>query len=388
MLQRTWRNELLQSAERDLEKLDLLESASVSLYPGLNAFAHLKQLRINLDAKEPSKKILSSSELKLPRWRLVTSGDDKDDGIRCRGVYQRPTNTLRGTSVSEDVDVFVEWTRFDLDISLDAKLHLYQRIDNLARMLHSSSNRHPDLHTLDCVGYVEDVPRTRYGIVYLAPPTSAAAPTPSAIQTLAHLLAKSPTPDLNVRFKLAHTLAIALWSCHSLDWLHKTLCPQNILFFNDPDPTVDTTSSPPVLGPPHLAGFDSSRPDHLDEMTVASRNEIGQDLYRHPLSLGVWRQKYRKSFDIYSLGLVLLEIGLWKGLEVFCRGKHGKYTPAALRDKIVQVVVPGLGAKTGRVYRGVVERCLGYEDVGGVAEGMTPHQVMEWVVLTLEGLKV
>ena len=449
-LQRTWTNELLQSAQRDLSKLDILESASQGAYPGLSTFANLKRLQINLDAAVPSRKILSSSELKIPRWRIKEYIDDPAQMTRCRGIYQKPTDTLKGSSVSEDVNVFVEWTAFDPNMDMEQRCQIYQNVDNLARMLHSSSNRHPDLHTLDCVGYVEDTQRHRYGMVYLSVPPSAASSAGNdtqsnlvSISSLANLIISTPTPFLDMRFNLAHTVAVALWSCHTLDWLHKTLCPHNILFFHNhteqlpvrpksqdklqvpakkrepPSPLSSSAEDlPPSPGPtsngsntastgtspsnsssvditsPYLAGFDSSRPDHIEEMSTAPRNLQGEEIYRHPDSLGQQRLKYRKGFDIYSLGLLLLEIGLWKSLETFHRGKYSKYSPAAFREKIVMALVPLLGAKTGRRYMEVVGKCLSYEEPdeksqqGWKPDKVGPHQMMDWVVQTLEGLQV
>ncbi|OAF61106.1 hypothetical protein VC83_02702 [Pseudogymnoascus destructans] len=53
-------------------------------------------------------------------------------------------------------------------------------------------------------------------------------------------------------------------------------------------------------------------------MNVASRNPSSLDLHRYPSSLeGIDRKSYSKGFDIYSLGLVMLEIRLWKILQAY-----------------------------------------------------------------------
>jgi hypothetical protein len=384
-LERAWTNELLTTAQRDMEHLKLLETAAGGKYPGLNALAQLKQLRINLDAREPSKKILSSSELKIPIWRLKDYSNEPTDSKHVRAIYQKPTNDLKGSSVSEDVHVLLDWIEWEPDMSMDSRLHIYQRVDNLARMLHSCSSRHPDLHTLDCLGYSEDAANNRYGIIHVGPPTrgetrSKAIPP---FQTLSSVIEDNSkrNADLDVRFKLAHTLAIALWSFHSLDWLHKSFGSFNILFFES---GAATASEHHNLSSPYVVGFDSSRPDGLTEMTADPKFTDSQELYRHPDSLGMWRQSYRKSFDIYSLGLVLLEIGLWKSIRAVYKPR---YSHAVFREKIIQGLAPALGAKTGSIYKSVVERCLTFDE-SAEKEDMTPHEVLEWVVITLEGLKV
>ena len=400
--QRTWRNELLDATQRSVQNLDLLENASSGKYPQLNTLAKLKHLRINLDAQEPSKKVLSTSELKIPRWRLKFDG--ATDSTRIQGVYQRPTDTMKDGQVAEEVPVLIDFISYEQYQDIDSRLHLYQRVDNLARMLHSASNRHPDLHTLDCLGYLDDTSATRYGIVHLLPENVSQSLKNPNFLSLSTVIEDSyrKTPDLDARFRLAHSLAIALWSFHSLDWLHKAFYPSNILFF----PSSSATSGPtPIhhnLDHPFVLGFDSSRPEHLSEMSAAAPQSLPHlpDLYRHPDSLGIWRQSYRKSYDIYSLGLALLEIGLWTSIKGYWKQK---YTPNVFKQKILGGILPHLGSKTGPRYRTVVERCLRYGDdleqlpephgTGGKGEAkknekVPPNQMIEWVVTSLERLSV
>ncbi|CAD6446648.1 dbeea0d6-1fc2-480d-83de-0d180f986e3f-CDS [Sclerotinia trifoliorum] len=373
-LHRTWTNELLQGAHRDLGKLKMLETASSGVYPALNVSANLKQLRINLDEKE-TKNFKPTYTLKIQRHALVVKNANM---ARIHGQY-------KNSSLVESQEIIVEWVEYDRE-DLDARLNHLRRIDDLARMIHSASDRHPDLHTIDCLGYTDDSTSSRYGLIYHSPSSASSSSTLNALITSSDFR----TPDLGDRFKLAHTLSVALWSLHSLDWLHKNLCSSNILFF----PSAYTKSpgiskerdNVPNISTPYLLGFDASRPDHMGEMSIASRNPTAADLHRHPLSLhspSCPRKQYCKSFDIYSLGLILLEIGLWKTLQMYHK-PH--YSAERFRDKIVvQNLVPGLGSKVGRGYKEVVERCLAVkEDLTGVEAGV----LMEFVVGRLEGLRV
>jgi hypothetical protein len=370
-LHRTWQNELLQNAQRDLNKLNLLESASNGVYPQLTASANLKQLRVNLDAKSDSS-FKPTFALKIQRPLLGIS--DKDPR-RSLGSYDNPAGE-KGQSI------VIEWVPYDRD-DVEARFQHMRRIDDLARMVHSASDRHPDLHTIDCLGYTDDTAVSRYGIVYASPAAS--------FSTLSSLITSNDhrTPDLGDRFRLAHTLAVALWSFHSLDWLHKSVCSHNILFFPSAisaSATKPTASAAlvPDISAPFLLGFDASRPDQLVEMSVVSRNPSSLDLHRHPSSLeGIDRRPYCKAFDIYSLGLVLLEIGLWKVLQAYYK-PH--YSAQRFRDRVVlNLLVPGLGSKTGGLYRQVVEMCLGAEEEMG---GIECHKLMEEVVGLLESLRV
>lgn len=362
-LQRAWTHQLLETAQRDLAQLSLLETASTGTYPQLEASAKLKRLRINLDSA-PQAAFRPTSALRVPRPALAMQDGD---ARRCRARHESAG------------DVVVEWVDYDRE-AIDERVAHVRRMDDLARMMHSASSRHPDLHSVDCVGYTDDAACSRYGLVYKAPASS--------FSTL-HALIASPdlkTPDLDARVRLARTLAVALWSLHSLDWLHKSLCGANILFF--PSAFSASATSPtaaaalvPDIASPFLSGFDASRPDLDAALSVAPKNPSIADLHRHPAALrGL---PYCKSFDIYSLGLVLLEIGLWKVLQTYYKAH---YSADRWRDRVVlAALVPGLGSKVGGRYRGVVEMCLRAGDDLTSAEA---GKLMETVVTTLESIRV
>ncbi|KAF4988437.1 hypothetical protein FGRMN_9761 [Fusarium graminum] len=363
--QRAWTHQLLESAQRDITQLSLLETASTGVYPKLTTSANLKKLRINLDAK-PQASFKPTFALKVPRAALDLSKDNSNGG-RSKGRHESAG------------DVVIEWVDYDRN-DVDERVAHVRRLDDLARMMHSASECHPDLHSIDCVGYVDDASRCRYGLVYKAPSSS--------FSTLHDLIASADlkTPDLDDRVRLAHTLAVALWSLHSLDWLHKSLCSSNILFFPSAFSTSAHSSTAaaalvPDIQQPYLTGFDASRPDLDTALSVAPRNPSILTLHRHPASLRGF--PHCKPMDIYTLGLVLLEIGLWKVLQTYHK-PH--YSTDRWRDKVLRAaLVPGLGSKVGRRYRDVVDRCL------AVTEEMTSTEaanVMEEVVTTLEGIRV
>ncbi|KAF3072000.1 hypothetical protein CFAM422_005755 [Trichoderma lentiforme] len=362
--QRAWTHQLLDRAQRDLAELSLLENASSGIYPKLTNSANLKKLRINLDSK-PQESFKPTFALKIGRTSLDIQDLDSPRRVQAHHVTAG--------------DVLIEWVDYDREEIEERVVHV-RRMDDLARMMHSASECHPDLHSIDCLGYTDDSANNRYGLVYKAPASSH-----STLKTLI----SSPdlkTPDLDDRIRLAQTLAVAVWSLHSLDWLHKSICSSNIVFF----PSAFSTSglSPtasaalvPDISLPYLSGFGASRPELDIALSVVPRNPSIEDLHRHPASLR--GRPHIKPFDIYSFGLVLLEIGLWKVLQTYYKAH---YTAERWRDKVVlAVLVPGLGSKVGKRYREVVEMCLRVDEEMSSSEA---GELMEEVVNKLESIRV
>lgn len=370
--QRSWTNQLLASASRDTSELSLLEKASSETYPQLNASANLKKLRINLD-KQPQSTFQPTPKLKVQRDALTLSDEadskvaKEDEVLRCHGLHETSGPVL------------IEWLVYE-PTALDERLLHLRRMDDLARLIHSASTRHPDLHSIDCLGYTDDTANARYGLVYRAPATSS-----SSLHTLISS-SDLKTPDLDDRIRLATTLAVACWSLHSLDWLHKSLCSRNILFFPSgvsaaAQGATASAALIPDITSPYVTGFTASRPDLESSLSLIPRNPSITTLHRHPSSLRGYAAC--KAFDIYSLGLVLLEIGLWKVMETYHK-PH--YSADRWRDKVVlPVLVPGLGSKMGRRYREAVELCLG---VGEGVSSCEAGEVMEEVVGKLEGIRL
>jgi hypothetical protein len=118
------------------------------------------------------------------------------------------------------------------------------------------------------------------------------------------------TPLLEDRFKLALSLATALGKLHSVGWYHQGLQSRNVcLVLHNPGNEHSVVS----FDKPFLFGFTKSRA--IEEKISYEDGDVLGNLYRHP---DRWEPKPSKRHDalhdLYSLGVVLLEIGLWKEL--------------------------------------------------------------------------
>lgn len=78
-----------------------------------------------------------------------------------------------------------------------------------------------------------------------------------------------------------------------------------------------TSISAQDISQPMLSGFEYSRPDKEGETSTGGSLNSRWELYVHPEYQGSASNKgtYRKTFDIYSLGIVLLEIAIWARIE-------------------------------------------------------------------------
>ena len=115
------------------------------------------------------------------------------------------------------------------------------------------------------------------------------------------LLAPGSKTSLNERFALAKLLARSVFFMHTSSFVHKNIRPETIVVFQD------GTSK---IGKPFLVGFEKFRVD------TTHTHRLGDDLwernlYRHPQRQGLRPEEdFIMQHDIYSLGVVLLEIGL------------------------------------------------------------------------------
>ncbi|KAL8785896.1 MAG: hypothetical protein Q9195_008441 [Heterodermia aff. obscurata] len=115
------------------------------------------------------------------------------------------------------------------------------------------------------------------------------------------LLSPPRSAPLNERFTLASLLSRSVFFIHASHFVHKSISPDNVIVFQD---------ASCQLGTPFLVGFNRFRMD----TTISHR--LGDDnwernIYRHPQRQGTAPDEdFSMQHDIYSLGVVLLEIGL------------------------------------------------------------------------------
>ncbi|CAH0022436.1 unnamed protein product [Clonostachys rhizophaga] len=200
----------------------------------------------------------------------------------------------------------VDYSPILLERNPDGAL-IHHRVYLLARLL--SIALPEDFRSPHCQGYIKLLDKDSQPVFKLALKAPDEIHPPVTIFSLRDLLSGVPMPSLSRRAALSLTLATSLGKFHDVGWLHKGLRSQNILFFSSNLKTVD-------LNQPYITGFELSRPNEMSELTDKARFEPEVDMYRHPLVQGGENAgAYGKSFDLYSLGIVFLEIAYWSPID-------------------------------------------------------------------------
>ncbi|GAW16626.1 hypothetical protein ANO14919_060590 [Xylariales sp. No.14919] len=131
--------------------------------------------------------------------------------------------------------------------------------------------------------------------------------TPSNCQlprTLRHYLLKQNPVSLSAVVRMAKQLVRSVHYVHTCGFVHKNVRPENILIF----PSGDDLS----LGHSFLIGFTEFRNENF-QTNLHGDAAWQRNLYRHPQRQGAFvLERYVMQHDIYSLGVCLLEIGLWR----------------------------------------------------------------------------
>ena len=143
--------------------------------------------------------------------------------------------------------------------------------------------------------------------------------------------------------------------------MHKNVRPETVLGFKSDAGRVSF----------FLLGFEKIR--MADGRTQRSGDSTWEkNLYRHPQRQGLLPDKiYTMQHDIYSLGVCLLEIGLW---ESFLFYENDTPTPSQalgldlegsdlaqpmrLKDHLVALAEQDLPDRTGPLYKDIVVNCL------------------------------
>ncbi|KAL0257601.1 hypothetical protein SLS55_008415 [Diplodia seriata] len=255
--------------------------------------------------------------------------------------------------------VWVEWNTFNA--SSESRKYV-ERIDSLGQLLKQVSE--PSLRLPPCHGVYEDFEYERdngvkrIGYVFGLPQVQTQTlydgnlrdHPPRTLSALIKDYRNTPIPSLGDRFQLACTLAQAFSLFHAAKWLHKGLHSGSIVFLERTDNRGITVTEP------FITGFQYSRPLQAESFSQSPLEDKNLQHYYHPDA----DQGFSKKRDLYSLGVVLCEIGRWKMVVDVPKDKMQKLpvNREGWRKHMTEKVAPDLGWRMGTKYQTAVMKLL------------------------------
>lgn len=225
-------------------------------------------------------------------------------------IRELPHSLLR-VSTTPPEDPFIVESRYYLHSNHPD--YIQSIIQYTAHVL-SATDAHT-MHVLACKGYVHHSASLRYDLI-LQVPSGLNSPR-SLRDALLHPDFLGTPHSISERLRLAKQIASAALYMHAAGLVHKNIRPETILLFRTaPLEGVSTDTSPLCsIGTAFLVGYDSVRKDEFtwaSALAVPTDWEIG--LYMHPARLNPPIPAYTMEHDIYSMGIVLLELALGRSL--------------------------------------------------------------------------
>ncbi|KAF2232530.1 hypothetical protein EV356DRAFT_568620 [Viridothelium virens] len=303
-------------------------------------------------------------------------------------------DNARNVNIQEDI---LKYDQPDLNMRED--------ILKLCRTLHNVQERENFL-ALKLIGVVDHTRGHCISLVYELPGNLG---TPSRSIPAADTKSRAPRPltrlqyggknylpniaPLGIRFELARKVFNAVVFLHASGWLHKNIRTNSVIVFRQ----LHQHGRKDDLHDPYLGGYNFSRSDDVKEDEKSTKeledgsesgseldteadlgprmysrrfNELRLDHYHHPDKRASPRRMYRHAYDVYSLGIVLLEIGFWSRLESIredyddngyksVRSRvHFPEDPYEFRRFVVENYLDKLRFTCGDVYADVVYKCL------------------------------
>jgi hypothetical protein len=228
----------------------------------------------------------------------------------------RTEATFRG------LPVWIEWIELD-DSQAPTSMTLLQArkiVSTYTQLYHSGSIR--SWHVPPCYGYFVDDDNYRSGVVLGKPlhvdPEAAPVTLHEVLTTVYH-----NKPSIAERLQIMRSVHEALESIHDMGFTHQAFCSDSLFFFRD------QVNKDAKLLDLYISGFGFSLIVSDDDDKTIDRPPEDPRLvfYRHPTLTLAGDRHYRgydkprssgfpESNDLFALGVVLLELALWKPIEV------------------------------------------------------------------------
>ncbi|EJC99787.1 uncharacterized protein FOMMEDRAFT_160228 [Fomitiporia mediterranea MF3/22] len=323
-----------------LSRIKLLQEASYLAFGVIEIKDAMKRLNKWITRLEHL--LLTSPNLRL-RTEIVDSdnshGDKQDDVAFVAAARKRAKSEIPVTTI----DAAALESAFDIDPSHNSGIHRLEDGDysgcivdlrdiqirpftpdmmeeqrdtlNICRLFaeapsDSEYRTRATVGILPCLGYaIANAGKNHY--LFFRLPSGTGTP-----RTLRSLLLSGPAAhSINARLDFCIKLATSVLIVQSLGLVHKNIRSDAILVTTP----LSTLRDNKTLGTPYLISFGQARlsagPSDLRTYAGAS---LAMNLYIHPRHLISYkRKKFQMRDDIYSLGICLLEVAIWRSLLIW-----------------------------------------------------------------------
>ena len=226
-----------------------------------------------------------------------------------------------------------------------------RRIEQLTSILHeASASRYRILH---CKEFF--LSTHNFNLVFTLP-QDVALPPKSLFQELGREKA-----CLDDRYILAREIALSIANFHAVGWVHKSIRSDNILLFTKTDKSAAASSSDRGVDitKPCLVGWDYARPATEGSSNIRLVDELNENIYRHPDQWGLPSIKFNQIHDLYALGILLYEIGIYRPIKSILRAGYEDWLPNQFRHFFVHNAKHArFNSMVSRRYQRIVVKCL------------------------------
>lgn len=246
-------------------------------------------------------------------------------------------------------DVLIEYKGWS-DPDRNFRVQRRKDIESLVQVLaFAQPPFYPNL--LKLRGYVVQEGHERFAFIFDLPPDSLLQQPRSLNSIIQAGSSLEGADDLRNRSSLAIELAKSLGALQAAGWVHQSVCSESVVIFADAESKF-------AYDKPYLVNFEFSRTaGGWSNHASAAAKHLGR--YQHPERSRGDPAKYEKKHDMFSLGVVLLEIGLWKTAEEMCQARdvpEGSQTSA--REAYIALARDQLGQRMGESYKNAVVSLL------------------------------
>jgi hypothetical protein len=145
------------------------------------------------------------------------------------------------------------------------------------------------------------------------------------------------------------------------------------------------------MGTPHprkIYGYNASeRIAEPRELKTTNISGFKLDYYQHPAKHANPQRLYRHAYDVYSLGILLLEIGLWRAVPIIEDLDNDGEDHYEKRRETCRYHLPELRWACGDIYANVVLKCIMIDCSDDEAGMASERELCAKIVADLEGCR-